>query len=188
MASQPAASLDPLPVARRAADPDGCARRHTRRRRAPPASPAAGWIQMSSNIPLSRIFPLATQFSATPPAIVRRRLPLRSRAVRASRRTISSVTCCTASARSMCACVSSDSGSRRGIPNSRSHRRLVHHPQARWRSRSTACSAASSRPCRMSTSSRVIRATKSFVRAESAWPYGASPISLYSPLFTVNPR
>ena len=38
---------------------------------APPASPAAGWIQMSSNGPSRSSRPLATQFSATPPARTR---------------------------------------------------------------------------------------------------------------------
>jgi hypothetical protein len=35
---------------------------------APPASPAAGWIQMFSNVPSRSTLPLATQLSATPPA------------------------------------------------------------------------------------------------------------------------
>ena len=35
---------------------------------APPASPAAGWIQISSNGPSRRMRPLPTQLSATPPA------------------------------------------------------------------------------------------------------------------------
>ena len=35
---------------------------------APPASPAAGWIQMFSNGPSRSIRPFATQLSATPPA------------------------------------------------------------------------------------------------------------------------
>ena len=51
----------------RAARPAG-ARRAARRRRAPPASPAAGWIQRLRNGPSRRIRPLPTQFSATPPA------------------------------------------------------------------------------------------------------------------------
>ena len=52
--------------------------------RAPPASPAAGWIQMSSKIPSRSSTPLATQLSATPPARQRLRLPVSSRAWRAS--------------------------------------------------------------------------------------------------------
>src|SRR5207245_6087144 len=38
---------------------------------APPASPAAGWIQMLSNGPSRSRRPLATQLSATPPASTR---------------------------------------------------------------------------------------------------------------------
>ena len=47
------------------------ARRAARRPSAPPASPAAGWIQMFSNGPSRSSRPLATQLSATPPAITR---------------------------------------------------------------------------------------------------------------------
>ena len=36
----------------------------------PPASPAAGCIQIFSKIFSLRIFPFATQFKATPPAIL----------------------------------------------------------------------------------------------------------------------
>ena len=39
--------------------------------RAPPASPAAGCIQIFSKEPLRNSFPFATQLSATPPASVR---------------------------------------------------------------------------------------------------------------------
>ena len=50
--------------------------------RAPPASPAAGWIQMFSNGPSRSSLPLATQLSATPPArtrFFRPGLPMRRR-------------------------------------------------------------------------------------------------------------
>ena len=43
---------------------------------APPASPAAGWIQMSSNGPSRSSRPLATQFRATPPARTRFFIPV----------------------------------------------------------------------------------------------------------------
>ena len=44
---------------------------------APPASPAAGWIQRSSNAPSRSSRPLATQLSATPPARTRCFIPVR---------------------------------------------------------------------------------------------------------------
>ena len=46
---------------------------------APPASPAAGWIQMRSKLPSRRILPLATQLSATPPARQRFSAPVSAR-------------------------------------------------------------------------------------------------------------
>lgn len=59
---------------------------------APPASPAAGWIQIRSNGPSRRTRPLATQLSATPPASVRFEEPVTSCACCAIRSTMSSVT------------------------------------------------------------------------------------------------
>ena len=47
---------------------------------APPASPAAGWTQILSNIFSCRIFPLPTQLRATPPARQRFFLPVSARA------------------------------------------------------------------------------------------------------------
>ena len=98
---------------------------------------------------------MATQLSATPPAMTRWRQPVAARAVRASRSTISSVTCWIASARSMWTCVSSTSGARRGRPNSRSHdgsctmRRPVANSKCAMLSTSDPSG-------RMSTSSRVM--------------------------------
>ena len=48
--------------------------------RAPPASPAAGWIQTSSKMPRRSSLPLATQLRATPPAITSLLQPVSSRA------------------------------------------------------------------------------------------------------------
>ena len=78
---------------------------------APPASPAAGWIQMSSNGPSRSSRPLATQFSATPPARTRFFMPgLLAARARPMRSTTSSVTAWMLAARSMCRCSSGDSG------------------------------------------------------------------------------
>ena len=52
---------------------------------APPASPAAGWIQIVSNGPSRRSRPLATQLSATPPARHRFFMPVVACAWRARR-------------------------------------------------------------------------------------------------------
>ncbi len=93
--------------------------------RAPPASPAAGWIQRSSKIPARSSTPLATQLSATPPAMQRLRLPVISRAWRASLRTISSVTSWIDFARSISRWVIGDSGGRAGPPNSAANLPLV---------------------------------------------------------------
>ena len=71
------------------------------------------------------IFPLATQLSATPPA--KHRLfdwPSRAR-LRVIRSTISSVTCCTEAARSMCRWSSGSEGSRGLPPNNALNRLLV---------------------------------------------------------------
>ena len=92
---------------------------------APPASPAAGWIQMLSKAPSRSSLPLATQFSATPPARQRLRLPVRLARLRASRSTTSSSTACTDAAMSMWNGVSNDSGPRTGSPNSAAKRSLV---------------------------------------------------------------
>ena len=88
---------------------------------APPASPAAGWIQISSNGPSRNSRPLATQFRATPPAMHRFFIPPDfSKSVVAMRMMISSVTSCTERARSISFCVSRLSGFRGGPPNSSS--------------------------------------------------------------------
>ena len=92
---------------------------------APPASPAAGWIQRSSNRPSRNTLPLATQFSATPPARQRLGMPVSARSERVSRITASSITACAEAARSMCRCVNGSSGSRGGPPNSASNLPLV---------------------------------------------------------------
>ena len=92
---------------------------------APPASPAAGWIQISEKGPSRRILPFATQFSATPPARHSRPRPVSKNAVRAILNMISSHTTCTDRARSSSRCVSFVSGTRGGPPNSRSKARLV---------------------------------------------------------------
>ena len=60
--------------------------------KAPPASPAAGCIQIFSKIFSFNIFPLATQFSATPPAIHKFLLLCSFDIDLASFKTISSVT------------------------------------------------------------------------------------------------
>src|SRR2546422_6093446 len=54
--------------------------------RAPPASPAAGWIQSRLKGPSRKIRPLATQLSATPPARQRFSSPVSRCTVRAIRR------------------------------------------------------------------------------------------------------
>ena len=88
---------------------------------APPASPAAGCTQMPSNRSSRSSLPLATQFSATPPARQRFFAPVSFFTERASRSTISSVTAWIDAARSMCCWVSSSSGLRAGPPNSSSN-------------------------------------------------------------------
>jgi hypothetical protein len=65
-----------------------------------PLSPAAGWIQTFSK-PASRAMrPLATQFSATPPAMQRFFAPVVSRSQRARASSTFSVSSCTRQARS----------------------------------------------------------------------------------------
>ena len=73
---------------------------------------------MPSNRFSRNSLPLATQFSATPPARQMFLAPVSFFTERASRSTISSVTACTEAARSMWCCVSSSSGLRAGPPNS----------------------------------------------------------------------
>ena len=73
--------------------------------------------------------PLATQFSATPPARQMFLAPVSFLTDRASRTTISSVTAWTDAARSMCFWFSSSSGLRGGPPNSCGEL-LVRHAQA----------------------------------------------------------
>ena len=72
--------------------------------RAPPASPAAGWIQRFSKRPSRRIRPLATQFSATPPARQRFFMPVCRCTCRGQRSMTSSVTAWIEAARSMSRC------------------------------------------------------------------------------------
>jgi hypothetical protein len=62
--------------------------------------------------------PLPTQFKATPPAMQRSSRPVSLCAVRAMRSMISSQTTWTDRARSISRCVSFDSGTRGGPPNS----------------------------------------------------------------------
>ena len=88
---------------------------------APPASPAAGWIQRRSAIPLRSSLPLATQLSATPPARQRFADPVSFFASVAIASTTRSVTRWIASARSQCSWPISLSASRRGNPKSFSH-------------------------------------------------------------------
>ena len=73
--------------------------------RAPPASPAAGWIQRFSNGPSRRIRPLPTQFRATPPASTRFFMPVCRCTCRAVRSMTSSVTAWIEAARSISRCV-----------------------------------------------------------------------------------
>src|SRR3990172_6726330 len=54
--------VSPLSFSKKRCHPDNAAPR------APPASPAAGWIQMFSKGPSRRMRPFATQLRATPPA------------------------------------------------------------------------------------------------------------------------
>ena len=147
---------------------------------APPASPAAGWIQRSSNTPARCSSPLATQFSATPPARQRRDSPVTSRACRARRSIASLTTFCTEAATSMCRCSNGDSGGRGGPPSSRSNRRLV-----------------MLRPLRNPKQSMFNRNEPSgfksimfskIASANRGSPYGARPINLYSPELTRNPQ
>ncbi len=86
--------------------------------RAPPASPAAGWIQMFSNGPSRRSLPLATQLSATPPAMQRFFMPVCSWMCRPIFITMSSVTFWIEAAMSMCSWSSLPSAGRAGRPNS----------------------------------------------------------------------
>ncbi len=88
---------------------------------APPASPAAGWIQIRSNGPSRRMRPLPTQLSATPPARQRFFIPVWACTWRAARIMISSVTTWIEAARSISRWVSGDSGRRGGPPNRRSN-------------------------------------------------------------------
>ena len=88
---------------------------------APPASPAAGWIQTWSNGPSRRIFPFPTQFSATPPAMHRLGSPVSACAVFAILSMMSSVTAWIEAARSISRCVIGLSAARGGPPNRRSN-------------------------------------------------------------------
>ena len=92
---------------------------------APPASPAAGWIQSPSKCPSRRIPPLATQFSATPPARHRLRMPGSRRDVARQRQHDVFGDLWIDAARSMCRCVSGSSGWRGAPPKSASKRALV---------------------------------------------------------------
>src|SRR3977135_3070147 len=65
-----------------------------------PSSPAAGWIQTFSKPDSRAIRPLATQFSATPPATHKFFAPLVSRSHRARASSTFSVSSCTRQARS----------------------------------------------------------------------------------------
>ena len=65
-----------------------------------PSSPAAGWIQTFSNPPSRAMRPLATQFSATPPAMQRFLAPVVSRSQRVRASSTFSVSSCTRQARS----------------------------------------------------------------------------------------
>ena len=68
---------------------------------APPASPAAGWIQMFSNAPSRSTLPLATQLSATPPARHKFFAPVFLARLRVRRSTASSSTAWMEAATSM---------------------------------------------------------------------------------------
>ena len=86
---------------------------------APPASPAAGWIQTLSNGPSRRIRPLPTQLSATPPARQRLRIPVSACTWRAARSIASSVTAWIDAAMSISRSVIGPSGCRGGPPKRR---------------------------------------------------------------------
>ena len=77
-------------------------------------------MKMSSKIRSRRIFPFATQLSATPPARQRYRSPVIFRTWRAILSIAISVTTWTEEARSISRCVSFDSGLRAGPPKSSS--------------------------------------------------------------------
>ena len=101
-----------------------CDRPHSAAPRAPPASPAAGWIQMPRKRPSRSTLPLATQLSATPPARAQVLYPGLLGSVRGMRSTTSSVTAWMEAAMSMCFCVSRLSGSR--AAGRRTARRSAH--------------------------------------------------------------
>ena len=85
-----------------------------------PASPAAGCTQICSNGPSAASRELATQFSATPPAMHRFGSFVRACSQRARSSSTSSNRRWTVAARSACCCVHSSSGSRAGANSARS--------------------------------------------------------------------
>ena len=89
---------------------------------APPASPAAGWMNNPSTHARR---PFATQLSATPPAITRFFVPVIFVMCTTSFSITSSVTSCTDAARSIWRRMIGASGFRAGPPNSSSKRALV---------------------------------------------------------------
>ena len=135
---------------------------------------------MSSKIFARSSSPLVTQFSATPPARQRLRAPVSAFAWRAMRRTISVVTLWMLAARSISRCVIVSSGWRGGPPKSVSNEReVIVRPPAKLKCRMFSRSEPSSL---RSISSRRI------VSAYFGSPYGARPMSLYSPEFTRKPQ
>ena len=70
-----------------------------------PSSPAAGWIQTFSKPASRAIRPLATQLSATPPAMQRFLAPVVSRSQRARASSTFSVSSCTRQAISSQCCM-----------------------------------------------------------------------------------
>ena len=88
---------------------------------APPASPAAGWIQMSLERTLAQeaaVGHAVQRHAARQAQVLQAGLPCTWRAMRSM---ISSVTTWIEAARSISRCVSGDSGCRGGPPNSRSN-------------------------------------------------------------------
>ena len=93
---------------------------------APPASPAAGCTQMSSKGVSRRTWPLATQLSATPPAITRFFIPVRACRSRACRTMISLTISWIDRATSLWNCSSGPSFSRGPLPSISSKKASLH--------------------------------------------------------------
>ncbi len=120
-----AAACRRVPSARRARSSSPRSRRRAAAPSAPPASPAAGWIQMSSKMPLAQQPPVGDAVERHAAREAELSLPVSSRACRATRSTISSVTSWIEAARSISRRVMRASGLRAGPPNSASKRAFV---------------------------------------------------------------